>query len=216
MPLGMTPRSPSRQDCTRAKSPGNHTGRRAQRGSAAAGLPAPEPAAAAAAAAARPVQTSRTEASLGELIRGAQSQAASRRRPVSAQEMNELIRSAQMRNIPSAQAVAMAAPKWSAPTEGRRQQRGLVGLTGPQDFLGNWVDMQGNSVLVYSTDAWELRLLAAMSRPPRPDLCLSIRWAPSGGWLCGNYTLDPSASSAEQLHWLSQDGRSSVWTRGRQ
>lgn len=91
--------------------------------------------------------------------------------------------------------------------------KGLV--VSPEILLGNWCDAQGNSVLVYSTDAWELRLAAAMSRPNRPDLQLSVRPSPDGGWFCGNFELDPSISTPEKLTWYSPEGRTSVWLRGR-
>jgi len=86
----------------------------------------------------------------------------------------------------------------------------------PEDFLGNWADSQGNQVLVYSTDAWEMRLTAALSRPPRPDIYLGIRQdGPAGDWICGNSTLRLDMSSIQELHWSAADGRLSVWTRAR-
>lgn len=95
--------------------------------------------------------------------------------------------------------------------------RGIVGEPlSYEDFLGNWADLQGNPVLVYSTDAWQPRLMAAVTRPNRPDLQLSLRGSPGGGWICGNATLDTSISSAKRLHWIAPDGRVSVWTRGRE
>lgn len=87
---------------------------------------------------------------------------------------------------------------------------------GPEDFLGTWIDMQGNSVLVYSTDAFQMRLMAAVSRPGSKDLQLSLRPTPDGrGWICGNATLNFALSSTAQLHWVGPNGRISVWMKGR-
>ncbi|CAK9047576.1 unnamed protein product [Durusdinium trenchii] len=89
-------------------------------------------------------------------------------------------------------------------------------LPSAQELMGSWVDMQGNSVMVYSVDAYEMRLAAAVSRPAARDLQLGLRPTPDGtGWICGNATLDSSASSLEELHWLGPRGRYSVWVRGR-
>lgn len=145
-------------------------------------------------------------------IHTAQSQAANRRG--FGQEMSDVIRNAQLKNIPMAQADAMAAPKWSGFSAMGQHQPGE--LLGAEDLLGKWIDMQGNSVHVYNTDAFELHLMASMSRPPRPDLQLSIRPLPDGGWHCGNASLDNSQSSMEQLYWISPNGRESVWLRGRE
>eukprot|EP00927_Polykrikos_kofoidii_P049568 TRINITY_DN43614_c0_g1_i1.p1 TRINITY_DN43614_c0_g1~~TRINITY_DN43614_c0_g1_i1.p1 ORF type:complete len:310 (-),score=50.16 TRINITY_DN43614_c0_g1_i1:251-1096(-) len=87
----------------------------------------------------------------------------------------------------------------------------------PKDIMGSWVDSHGNSVLVFSVDAWELRLQAVLSRPPRRDanLHLTFQKGSGGGWRCGNSHLDKSASSAGKLHWVREDGYVSIWTRGR-
>lgn len=86
----------------------------------------------------------------------------------------------------------------------------------PEDFLGNWVDSHGNSVSVYSSDAWQVRLTATIARPQTGrDSNLSIRMTEDGSWTCGNSWLDTSTSSSEQLHWVATDGRRSVWARGR-
>mmetsp|Transcript_47403 Transcript_47403/g.135938 ORF Transcript_47403/g.135938 Transcript_47403/m.135938 type:complete len:185 (+) Transcript_47403:124-678(+) len=83
----------------------------------------------------------------------------------------------------------------------------------PSDFLGTWADSLGNAVIVSSEDAFELRLLAVLSQPPRRDIHLAMRPIPGGGWSCGNAMLDPTWSSPTQLHWLTADGRISVWVR---
>lgn len=85
----------------------------------------------------------------------------------------------------------------------------------PEDFVGAWVDLYGNPVQVCSTDAWELRMMAVVTRPGRTDLQLSLRPLEGGGWLCGNCTLDTSLSAADKLHWVGPDGRVSEWMRAR-
>jgi len=89
-----------------------------------------------------------------------------------------------------------------------------AGLMGPEKFLGHWVDSQGNSVHVLSTDAFSVNLVATLSRPPRPDIHLAIKPVVlGGGWQCGHSLLDPVWTSEEQLHWVAMDGRVSVWVR---
>mmetsp|Transcript_464 Transcript_464/g.1528 ORF Transcript_464/g.1528 Transcript_464/m.1528 type:complete len:197 (+) Transcript_464:171-761(+) len=83
----------------------------------------------------------------------------------------------------------------------------------PEQFLGGWVDSLGNAVLVSSVDAYSLRLVATLSQPPRKDIHLALKPMPGGGWQCGNACLDPVWSCASQLHWLTGDGRISVWVR---
>mmetsp|Transcript_28540 Transcript_28540/g.45943 ORF Transcript_28540/g.45943 Transcript_28540/m.45943 type:complete len:171 (+) Transcript_28540:37-549(+) len=83
----------------------------------------------------------------------------------------------------------------------------------PEHLLGNWADSLGNAVLVFSTDAYEVRLMATLSQPPRKDITLQLRPVPGGGWICGNAMLDPVWTSKTQLHWLAIDGRISVWVR---
>eukprot|EP00930_Biecheleria_cincta_P001633 TRINITY_DN102766_c0_g1_i1.p1 TRINITY_DN102766_c0_g1~~TRINITY_DN102766_c0_g1_i1.p1 ORF type:complete len:778 (-),score=118.62 TRINITY_DN102766_c0_g1_i1:54-2387(-) len=85
------------------------------------------------------------------------------------------------------------------------------------DFIGAWVDLQGNSVTVFSADAWggTSNLLVTLSKAPRPDVHLQIGPSEDGGWRCGNSYLDLQNSSAEQLSWVREDGLVSVWTRGR-
>merc|ERR1719507_1927691 len=87
------------------------------------------------------------------------------------------------------------------------------GPISPADFLGTWADSLGNAVIVSSEDAYQLRLLAVLSQPPRRDIHLAMRPMPGGGWTCGNAMLDPTWSSPTQLHWLTADGRISVWVR---
>mmetsp|Transcript_66564 Transcript_66564/g.124204 ORF Transcript_66564/g.124204 Transcript_66564/m.124204 type:complete len:192 (+) Transcript_66564:174-749(+) len=83
----------------------------------------------------------------------------------------------------------------------------------PEQFLGGWVDSLGNAVLVSSVDAYSLRLVATLSQPPRKDIHLALKPMPGGGWQCGNACLDPVWSCETQLHWLTGDGRISVWVR---
>jgi len=85
----------------------------------------------------------------------------------------------------------------------------------PMDFMGAWVDSKGNSVCVYFSDAFALRLSTTLSRWPRPDVHLHIEKTPEGGWICGNSVLDVSESSQQRLTWIRKDGFTSVWTRGR-
>jgi len=83
-----------------------------------------------------------------------------------------------------------------------------------KDLLGGWADSLGNAVHVFSTDAYEMRLMATLARPPRPDIHLCIRpVVAGGGWQCGNSILDPVWTSEKQLHWVTVDGRVSVWVR---
>mmetsp|Transcript_89205 Transcript_89205/g.266067 ORF Transcript_89205/g.266067 Transcript_89205/m.266067 type:complete len:228 (-) Transcript_89205:18-701(-) len=91
--------------------------------------------------------------------------------------------------------------------------RGSTTPMSPEDLLGAWADSLGNAVLVSSVDAYELHLLAVLSQPPRQDIQLNLRPVPGGGWICGNAMLDPSWSLTTQLHWVTSDGRISVWVR---
>eukprot|EP00928_Gymnodinium_smaydae_P055622 TRINITY_DN39124_c0_g1_i1.p1 TRINITY_DN39124_c0_g1~~TRINITY_DN39124_c0_g1_i1.p1 ORF type:complete len:208 (-),score=33.58 TRINITY_DN39124_c0_g1_i1:146-769(-) len=134
-------------------------------------------------------------------IRGAQYQASSR-------DIPGMIRNAQLKNIPGAQAAAIAATRSSVPGE--------VGeLLDPMNLLGNWADTTGNCVKVYSIDAWEVRVMASLSRPGKPDLQLALWPTPEGGWSCGNTILNPAASSKDELHWICPDGSTNIWLRGR-
>jgi len=92
-------------------------------------------------------------------------------------------------------------------------KNGQGGMMPPETLLGKWADSLGNSVHVFSVDAYQVRLMATLSQPPRPDIHLTIRPMPGGGWICGNAMLDPAWSLPTQLHWLTADGRISVWVR---
>jgi len=83
----------------------------------------------------------------------------------------------------------------------------------PEHLLGTWADSLGNAVNVFSTCAYEPKLMAALSQPPRRDINLKISQMPNGTWMCGNATLDRTWSTETQLHWLTGDGRISVWVR---
>jgi len=83
----------------------------------------------------------------------------------------------------------------------------------PEKLLGSWADSLGNRVHVYATDAYEARLIATLCRPPRPDVHLRMFPEGENGWRCGNSVLDPVWSSSAQLHWVTADGRVSVWVR---
>jgi len=82
-----------------------------------------------------------------------------------------------------------------------------------ETFLGTWVDSLGNLVSVYNTDAFETKLMATLSRAPRADIHLALRRVATSGWRCGNAVLDPLWSTDRQLHWLSENGRVSVWVK---
>merc|ERR1712061_190541 len=75
----------------------------------------------------------------------------------------------------------------------------------PEMLLGTWADSLGNAVSVCSIDAFQVRLMATLSQPPRPDIHLKILPAATGGWICGNAMLDPLWSTETQLHWLTVD-----------
>mmetsp|Transcript_98359 Transcript_98359/g.228084 ORF Transcript_98359/g.228084 Transcript_98359/m.228084 type:complete len:203 (-) Transcript_98359:149-757(-) len=81
----------------------------------------------------------------------------------------------------------------------------------PETFLGKWTDSYGNIVCVYSTDAFETRPMATLSRAPRPDIHLKIT-PRADGWHCGDAKLDISRSSPTQVCWEFPDGRVSFWT----
>jgi len=81
-------------------------------------------------------------------------------------------------------------------------------------FIGSWIDSEGSSIQVWYADAYDVRLLATLSRQYRPDVQLLIRpVAFGGGWQCGHSVLDPTWSSPQQLHWVAADGRLTVWVR---
>lgn len=89
----------------------------------------------------------------------------------------------------------------------------VPGALVPEDLLGHWADSLGNAVLVFSTDAYEVKMMATLSQPPKRDVHLKLRPVPGGGWVCGNAWLDLTWSTKTQLHWLTTDGRISVWVR---
>lgn len=97
------------------------------------------------------------------------------------------------------------------------QQMAPISIEQISDFVGAWVDLQGNSVTVFSTDAWggTSSLLVTISKAPRPDVHLQLSPSEDGGWRCGNSYLDMANSSFDQLSWVREDGLVSVWTRGR-
>eukprot|EP00929_Paragymnodinium_shiwhaense_P106092 TRINITY_DN71212_c0_g1_i1.p1 TRINITY_DN71212_c0_g1~~TRINITY_DN71212_c0_g1_i1.p1 ORF type:complete len:233 (-),score=26.25 TRINITY_DN71212_c0_g1_i1:104-802(-) len=81
------------------------------------------------------------------------------------------------------------------------------------DFMGKWADSLGNSVSVFSMDAYRAQLLVTLIQPPRKDVHLKLRKRGDGEWLCGNAVLDREWSASGNLHWLASDGRLSVWVR---
>lgn len=127
------------------------------------------------------------------------------------EEMENRIRYAQMANSEAGSTAYQPGNFDFAPN-----RRNGPWLPSAQELMGSWVDMQGNPVTVYSTDAYEMRLVAGVSRPAARDLQLGLRPTPDGtGWICGNATLDLFASSVEEVHWIGPRGRYSVWVRGR-
>lgn len=118
--------------------------------------------------------------------------------------------------LSSYQSAAGVGPPWpGAPASEPQapQQHQSLGLM-PPDLLGSWADSLGNAVHVFSQDAYEMRLMATLTRPPRPDIHLNLRpVAAGGGWQCGNSILDPVWTTDKQLHWVTVDGRVSVWVR---
>mmetsp|Transcript_22073 Transcript_22073/g.48776 ORF Transcript_22073/g.48776 Transcript_22073/m.48776 type:complete len:181 (-) Transcript_22073:124-666(-) len=82
----------------------------------------------------------------------------------------------------------------------------------PEDLCGIWKDTYGNTVTVYSTDAFETRLVASLSKPPRRDIVLPLQAVDRGrGWHCGGATL--TRRSGHMLWWQFVDGTTSVWSR---
>ncbi|CAE7424282.1 unnamed protein product [Symbiodinium sp. CCMP2456] len=81
-------------------------------------------------------------------------------------------------------------------------------------LLGRWVDSQGHSIHVLSTDAFNVRLLATLRKAMCPDKHLALKPIRlGGGWQCGHSILDPSWSTSAQLHWVAGDGHVTVWVR---
>merc|ERR1712098_813450 len=90
---------------------------------------------------------------------------------------------------------------------------GSVNL-GPEDLLGHWINSEGSSINVFSTDAYALHLVASVSRPGRPDAQITIRHVDyAGGWICGHSVLEPTMTSLAQLFWVQGAGEVSVWVR---
>mmetsp|Transcript_58944 Transcript_58944/g.137265 ORF Transcript_58944/g.137265 Transcript_58944/m.137265 type:complete len:146 (-) Transcript_58944:198-635(-) len=82
----------------------------------------------------------------------------------------------------------------------------------PDSLFGNWTDSYGNTVCVYSTDAFDAQLIATLSKPPRHDINLKLQSVEWGcGWHCGGAAL--VGSTVAQLWWLFPDGSVSIWTR---
>jgi len=104
-------------------------------------------------------------------------------------------------------------PKWPV-LEDREAGENADTFLSPAAFLGHWIDSSGSMVHVLSTDAFDLRLQARLTRMGRPEVQLCIRpVAFGGGWQCGHSMLDPGLSSVAQLHWVTADGKLSVWVR---
>lgn len=81
-----------------------------------------------------------------------------------------------------------------------------------RDLCGNWTDSFGNTVCVYSVDAYSPSLIATLSNPPRRDFNLPMtRLSKGGGWRCGGAMLD--AVSPIELCWRFPNGKTSVWRR---
>mmetsp|Transcript_70615 Transcript_70615/g.132136 ORF Transcript_70615/g.132136 Transcript_70615/m.132136 type:complete len:240 (+) Transcript_70615:32-751(+) len=159
--------------------------------------------------------TSIAEASIGEpaavtpapnsdvldAIRKAQSQAASNR------SMN--IRAAQ------AEAASRRRPDGALDYMAHAREPAASGPFEAQHFLGAWVDSQGNSVNVFSTDAYAMSLLVCLSARSR-QRTMPLRMDEAGFWKCGNSTLDAAHSSYRRLQWTLANGQPSVWVRGRE
>eukprot|EP00933_Yihiella_yeosuensis_P080061 TRINITY_DN93468_c0_g1_i1.p1 TRINITY_DN93468_c0_g1~~TRINITY_DN93468_c0_g1_i1.p1 ORF type:complete len:247 (-),score=49.95 TRINITY_DN93468_c0_g1_i1:174-914(-) len=85
-----------------------------------------------------------------------------------------------------------------------------------ENLLGHWIDSQGNTVHVLSTDAYSIRLMAKLNRPNRGEMHLAIKPAKIGaGWQCGHSVLDPTWSSLSQMHWIANNGTVTVWVRNK-
>lgn len=83
-----------------------------------------------------------------------------------------------------------------------------------KDFYGNWTDSFGNTVCVYSTDAFKTELVASLSKPPRPDIRLQLRKMDNGqGWFCGKAVLSSIGEEIGELTWTFPNGKVSVWRR---
>jgi hypothetical protein len=112
-----------------------------------------------------------------------------------------------------ADAASKIRPTWPL-LEERTPSKDDANFLSPSAFLGHWVDSEGNTVHVFSTDAFETRLAATLLRPSRHEIHLSIRPVfYGGGWQCGHSVLDPDWSSEARLHWVTSDGKLTVWVR---
>mmetsp|Transcript_18224 Transcript_18224/g.31802 ORF Transcript_18224/g.31802 Transcript_18224/m.31802 type:complete len:251 (-) Transcript_18224:43-795(-) len=84
-----------------------------------------------------------------------------------------------------------------------------------EDFKGNWIDADGNSVQVAEANKFGVfhQMVATIPRPPLRQLRLEL-WQPEGTteWRCGSAVLCAHASS-EQLIWRFPGGRVSTWLR---
>ena len=79
-------------------------------------------------------------------------------------------------------------------------------------LCGTWTDSYGNTVNVYSTDAYQMRLCAMLVKHGRRDINLPLLPSAGGcGWHCGGGTM--VASSDSQVWWAFPTGSVSVWTR---
>jgi hypothetical protein len=90
--------------------------------------------------------------------------------------------------------------------------RSMLGRVDARDLVGNWTDSFGNTVCVYSVDAYSPSLIATLSNPPRRDFNLPMTRLPKfGGWRCGGAMLD--SVSPTELSWRFPNGKTSVWRR---
>jgi len=97
--------------------------------------------------------------------------------------------------------------------------RRMVDMPTPDHFLGTWSDSNGNLVTVCATDAFSGQLVAAISRPRKADIHLSL-WQthPGGAWACGDaklVSMSPEDAKERQVFWCFPDGSISVWARAR-
>lgn len=87
-----------------------------------------------------------------------------------------------------------------------------LGYLDARDLCGNWSDSFGNTVCVYSVDAYSPSLVATLSNPPRRDFNLPLTRLPNGGgWRCGGAMLN--SVSRMELSWRFPNGKESVWRR---
>mmetsp|Transcript_61187 Transcript_61187/g.137876 ORF Transcript_61187/g.137876 Transcript_61187/m.137876 type:complete len:201 (-) Transcript_61187:107-709(-) len=149
---------------------------------------------------------------LNDKIRAAQLEAGIKR-PHSTfnkpRQLNDRIRAAQdLAGIRGPSALERPASPKTPESEGSAPECSKV----PEDFMGKWRDTYGNTVCVYSTDAFESRPMATLSRAPRPDIHLKLI-PRDGTWQCGDAVLDTSRCSDTSVAWLFPNGKVSVWTR---